>query len=78
MGLVDGIVTEDSDAFLFGAKNVYKYFFSSEHSAVHQYSIENIQHQLGLNRCGDQMIRDVIMIGNNDETKQSNNFTDGA
>ena len=28
-GLVDGVVTEDSDALLFGAKSVYRHFFST-------------------------------------------------
>lgn len=39
MGLVDGVVTEDSDAFLFGAKNVYRGVFQDN---IKLYSMSTI------------------------------------
>jgi 5'-3' exonuclease len=41
LGLVDGIVTEDSDAFLFGARTVYRNIFSD------QKFVEVCEHRLG-------------------------------
>lgn len=40
MGLVDGVVTEDSDVFLFGARTVYRGLFQDN---VKAYSMKKIE-----------------------------------
>ncbi len=49
LGLVDGIITEDSDAFLFGGNFVYRFIFEDKKYAE-LYSSSDIQNELGLNR----------------------------
>ena len=40
MGIVDGVVTEDSDAFLFGAKHVFRGVFQGN---IRMYEYRSIQ-----------------------------------
>lgn len=47
MGLVDGVVTEDSDVFLFGARKVYRGLFQDN---IKLYSMAKIEQKLMLNR----------------------------
>jgi hypothetical protein len=48
-GLVDGVVTDDSDVFLFGVKRVYRHIF--EHGQyAESYHAEDVQRELGLTR----------------------------
>lgn len=47
--LVDGIITDDSDVFLFGGDRVYKNMFHEKHY-VEFYSGQDIERELGLNR----------------------------
>ncbi len=44
--ITDGSITEDSDIWLFGARNVYKNFFNPNQYIEH-YSSSFIQSQLG-------------------------------
>lgn len=48
-GLVDGVVTEDSDVFLFGARCVYRHIFD-EKRYVEAYLSEDIRRDLGVSR----------------------------
>lgn len=50
-GLVDGVITEDSDAFLFGAKTVYRHLFA-EGKFAEAYEANNIKSELGIDRQG--------------------------
>jgi DNA excision repair protein ERCC-5 len=43
----NGTITEDSDVWLFGARNVYKNFFSSD-QFIDSYSDQVIKSQIGL------------------------------
>ncbi|CAA6669033.1 unnamed protein product [Spirodela intermedia] len=60
MNLVDGIVTDDSDAFLFGAQNVYKNIFD-DRKYVETYLMKDIENELGLNR--EKLIHMALLLG---------------
>lgn len=48
-GLVDGVVTDDNDVFLFGARRVYRHIFESKRY-VEEYRSEDLQRELGVGR----------------------------
>lgn len=48
-GLVDGVISDDSDCFLFGARRVYRHFFK-RHSEIECYDSRLIGSELGLSR----------------------------
>lgn len=58
--VVDGIITEDSDAFLFGAKTIYRRLFS-EGRFAEAYESEDIKNSLGLDR--EMLIRLAYLLG---------------
>lgn len=58
--LVDGIITDDSDVFLFGGTKVYKNMFQ-EKNYVEFYDEQSISQNLGLNR--DRMIELAQLLG---------------
>ncbi|CAL9118255.1 unnamed protein product [Musa acuminata var. zebrina] len=58
--LVDGVVTDDSDVFLFGARSVYKNIFD-DRKYVETYFVKDIECELGLDR--DKLIRMSLLLG---------------
>lgn len=58
--VVDGIITEDSDAWLFGAKTIYRQLFA-EGKFAEVYEAEDIQSTLGLER--KHLIRLAYLLG---------------
>ncbi|ERN10327.1 DNA repair protein UVH3 isoform X1 [Amborella trichopoda] len=58
--LVDGVVTDDSDAFLFGARSIYKNIFD-DRKYVEMYLIKDVENELGLTR--DKLIRMALLLG---------------
>lgn len=58
--LIDGIVTDDSDVFLFGARSVYKNIFD-DRKYVETYFMKDIEKELGLSR--DKIIRMAMLLG---------------
>jgi DNA excision repair protein ERCC-5 len=46
LGLVDGIISDDSDIFLFGGRNVYKHVFDKQHEPC-LFSMDDIERNLG-------------------------------
>ncbi|XP_051140397.1 DNA repair protein UVH3 isoform X2 [Andrographis paniculata] len=58
--LVDGVVTDDSDAFLFGAQSVYKNIFD-DRKYVETYLMKDIENELGLDR--EKLIRMALLLG---------------
>ena len=50
LGLVDGIVTDDSDTFLFGGTRVYKNMFSGNDKYVECYMAADLEKELSLGR----------------------------
>ncbi|TDZ60540.1 DNA repair protein rad13 [Colletotrichum trifolii] len=60
LGLVDGIVTDDSDTFLFGGNRVYKNMFNSN-KFVECYLSSDLEKELSLSR--DQLIAIAQLLG---------------
>ncbi|KAG6504372.1 hypothetical protein ZIOFF_036704 [Zingiber officinale] len=58
--LVDGVVTDDSDVFLFGARSVFKNIFD-DRKYVETYFMKDIESELGLNR--ENLIRMAMLLG---------------
>ena len=46
-GLVDGVITDDSDSFVFGARHVYRNIFDNRKN-VELYDATEIERQLGI------------------------------
>ncbi|KAK9904154.1 hypothetical protein WJX75_005482 [Coccomyxa subellipsoidea] len=59
-GLVDGVVTDDNDVFLFGAKHVYRHIFENR-KYVEEYRTEDVERELGLDQDG--LIRLALLLG---------------
>lgn len=59
-GLVDGVISDDSDSFLFGATTVYRNIFE-ERKYVEVYRMEDISSELGLDR--QDLIRMALLLG---------------
>ena len=60
LGLVDGIVTDDSDCFLFGGSRIYKNMFNQK-QYVECYISEDIQNTIGLDN--DKLIDLALLLG---------------
>ncbi|KAJ8544960.1 hypothetical protein K7X08_017543 [Anisodus acutangulus] len=58
--LVDGVVTDDSDAFLFGARSVYKNIFD-DRKYVETYFMKDVENELGLDR--EKIICIALLLG---------------
>jgi len=60
VGLVEGVVTEDSDAFLFGARTVFRNIFEDK-KYVEQYEMDDIERYLGFDR--EKLILLSLLLG---------------
>lgn len=60
LGLVDGIVTEDSDVFVFGGKTVYKNMFDDQ-KFVEVYKAEDAAKEMALNQ--NEMVALAMLLG---------------
>jgi len=60
LGLVDGVITDDSDVFLFGAQRVYKNMFNQS-KTVECFLLSDLGRELGLER--DTLIRLAYLLG---------------
>lgn len=60
LGLVDGVITDDSDVFLFGAQRVYKNMFNQS-KTVELFLQTDLERELGLDR--DTLIRLAYLLG---------------
>ncbi|KAI8819852.1 uncharacterized protein EV422DRAFT_497342 [Fimicolochytrium jonesii] len=58
--LVDGIVTDDSDVFLFGGTNIYKNMFNQQ-KYVEEYTMESVTAGMALTR--DKLIQLAYLLG---------------
>jgi DNA excision repair protein ERCC-5 len=59
-GLVNGIVTDDSDVFLFGGQKVYRHFFNQQ-KYCELFTLDEVEEKLGLER--DRMVRLAYLLG---------------
>ena len=60
LGLVQGTITDDSDAFLFGSTRVYRNIFR-DGKYVEEYAMEAVTSELGLTR--DMLVRSALLLG---------------
>lgn len=60
LGLVDGIVTEDSDVFAFGGKSIYRNIFDDQ-KYVEAYLAQDAERELALGR--NQMVALAMILG---------------
>ncbi|KDQ57323.1 hypothetical protein JAAARDRAFT_35946 [Jaapia argillacea MUCL 33604] len=60
LGLVDGIITDDSDVFLFGGQRVFKNMFNQS-KTVECFLLADLARELGLDR--DKLIRLAYLLG---------------
>jgi DNA excision repair protein ERCC-5 len=60
IGLVDGVVTEDSDVLLFGARRVYRNIFEKNKFAQ-KYDMNLIERDYGLDR--NDLIKMALFMG---------------
>jgi DNA excision repair protein ERCC-5 len=60
LGLVDGIITDDSDTFLFGGTRVYRNMFNQS-KTVECFLLNDLSRDLGLNR--EKLIRLAYLLG---------------
>lgn len=61
LGLVDGIVTDDSDCFLFGGRRIFKNMFSNANKYVECYDVNDLEREFGLDRS--KMVRLALLLG---------------
>lgn len=66
-GLVSGVVSDDSDCFLFGARTVFRHIFDDRHF-VEVYTAADIEREIGLSR--DDLVRAALLLGSD--------YTDGV
>ncbi|KAJ3515418.1 hypothetical protein NLJ89_g1771 [Agrocybe chaxingu] len=60
LGLVDGVITDDSDVFLFGAQRVFKNMFNQS-KTVECFLLSDLSRELGLER--DTLIQLAYLLG---------------
>ena len=60
LGLVDGIVTEDSDVFVFGGKTIYRNMFDDQ-KFVEVYQAEDAMKEMSLGK--EQMVAMAMLLG---------------
>lgn len=61
LGLVDGIVTDDGDCFLFGGRRVFKNMFANANKYVECYDMNDLEREFGLDRA--KMIKLALLLG---------------
>ena len=59
-GLVDAVITDDNDVFLFGAETVFRRLFQ-ERQWVEEYRMSDVSRELGLTR--DDLVRMALLLG---------------